>query len=252
MRIYARRGAEHRLRRYWTLTVYRWFLVLLFACAGSGCAAISFNPWKTAGTTEKSPAALPEIQITYSTDSGRLNQQVTGRGETQLASLAASEAMAVPPFTRGTLTIRYPHPRGVPGVALATATFSPAGNTADPGSLASLWKGGGSGPVSSANAREVWEAEIPEQHVAGLVAQLKEKQFFRRVKILGAESQMEATINGKTTSKAFLAMSDLDAMLVNIRARGRREGSRDVPGSSDRMTRLPAESAGQFWPAEAF
>lgn len=78
---------------------------------------------------------------------------------------------------------------------------------------------------------EVWRMDIPDWQLASLLSHLKERQFFRRIKVLGHESDIETVIDGNRFAKEFPAIPELDAMIVNIRKEGRRVDSADKPTS---------------------
>lgn len=163
------------------------------------------------------PAAEEKILLTYRTDSGRLNQS---------ADEETSVARPIPPFTTSTLRIQYPHPDGIQGYARVTATFESQSDDDDTGSLWSLIKGDDSdGNNTPPRFHEVWNADIRDWQLASLIADLKKKDFFRRVKVLGGESHIRVEINGSTMTKEFPAIAELDRLLITIRQEGRPAGA---------------------------
>ena len=130
-----------------------------------------------------------------------------------------------------------PHPAGLAGYSLVTVEFRPQSAASE---SSSIWNTiTGQQPESTPEHTafgEVWQMDIPDWHLASLVSQLKEKQFFRRVKGLGHESEIETVLDGKRFAKEFSAVPDLDAMIVNIRRNGRRI---DSAGMSNSPLNLP-------------
>lgn len=158
-------------------------------------------------------AAEETIQLTYRTDSGRLNDSAADKGPAQ---------KPIPAFTTGTLEIQYPHPQGIKGYARVTATFDSQTDDNDNASLWGLIKGDDSeSKITRPRFHEVWTADIRDWQLASLIADLKKRDFFRRVKVVGSESRIHVEINGSATTKDFPPIAELDRLLITIRQEGR-------------------------------
>jgi hypothetical protein len=197
-----------------------------------GCSMLPVDSWKAPSTAAEEPANK-RFHLSYRTESGRLNRMHAGRDLVQ-ASFEQPADMTIPSFTYGTLTIDYPHPRGLRGYALVRGTFGPneVDQQEDRGLAGFFGWGDSSAKKEVKVSQEVWETELPQEHLARLVDQLKEKQFFRRIKVLGTEAHLATDINGNRMSKDFAAVPELDVMLLNIRRIGR--PSSMSPGSDPR------------------
>lgn len=220
--------ARHATIRICSLSVC--LLVLLNGCSLAGRrtsveapvvapAGSSVEPQAT-GTIQpmaEAPAATPaakeSILLTYRTDSGRLNQS---------AAEENSNAKPVPAFTTSTLQIQYPHPQDINGYARVTATFESRTDDDTDGSLWSIIKGKDSeSKPTPPQFHEAWIADIRDWQLASLIADLKKKDFFRRVKVLDSDSHIRVEINGSTVSKEFPPIAELDRLLITIRQEGR-------------------------------
>lgn len=200
----------------------------LLAClclTSSGCTTLIGRP-TPAGLAEQAAETPHSIQLTYHTDSARLNQLAAGRHESPQAgsSQAGDEqaAMAlIPSFTTSTLTIEYPHPEGVPGHARVTARFESGSFDARSGTL---WRAISGEEVSEApqrpHFREEWQDDIQDWQLASLIAQLHGKGFFRRINVIGSGAHIATNINGDQTAKDFPAVAELDQLLMTIRRKG--------------------------------
>lgn len=205
-----------------TIEPRRGFLIASLSSLLAGCSSLK-PQW---GWNKSAETTSPEksIHLTYRTDSGRLNR-AAGMGRTvQTVAFQSPQATPVPPFSESTLEMQYPHPSGVPGRALLRVTFAAATeDTESPSWIAKVMGDEEEKPTTpSLGQPEVWEQDIPEAHLAAVIKELKKRNFFERIKVLGDDdAHITTAINGNEFGKRFPAIAELDSIIINVRRTGR-------------------------------
>jgi hypothetical protein len=198
-------------------------LYLLAVAASTGCSLP-----KTQGSmgTLATAKQFNEVSITYRTESDRVNLAAAGHsGPTQMVSFQQPSPGLLPNVTTTTLHIQHPHPDGIPGYARARVVVRANGAEASKGS--SIWGRltGGSDDqgAGSHNAQiiEAWLLDIPAWQVNGIMTKLQEENFFRRAKVLGADTFLAVKADGAGFGKKYRSLPELDALILRARHEGR-------------------------------
>jgi hypothetical protein len=129
--------------------------------------------------------------------------------------------------TTTTLRIQKPHPEGIPGYARAAVVVRPNGAEASAGgSFLSRLTGGDEENAANQNAQmiEAWLLDIPAWQVNGIMSKLQEQNFFRRTKVLNAETFLAVKADGAGFGKNYRSMPELDALILRVRHEGRPAG----------------------------
>jgi hypothetical protein len=170
-----------------------------------------------------------EVSITYRTESDRVNLAAAGySGPTQMVSFEQPSPGLLPNVTTTTLNIQRPHPDGIPGYARARVVVR--ANGAEESKGGSIWGRlvGGSDDqrAASDNAQiiEAWLLDIPAWQVNGIVKKLQKQNFFRRAKVLGAETFLAVKADGAEFGKEYRSLPELDALILRVRREGRPAG----------------------------
>lgn len=175
------------------------------------CKAISGCSWATSHDVVPSPAFTQKtdaLSITYRTESDRVN--TAGIGPLRVASFTQSAVDKLPNVTISTLNVKYPHPAGIEGAALATVRSRPVSSDSllDSHSNESPWV-------------ETVVLDVPRWQAAEIVSRLEQQNFFKRSKCLDANAYISVAANGDKFGKKFRAVPELDAMILLVRHRGR-------------------------------
>jgi len=170
-----------------------------------------------------------EVSITYRTESDRVNLAAAGySGPTQMVSFQQPSPGLLPNVTETTLQIQHPHPDGLPGYARAKVFVRP--NGAEESEEGSFWSRliGGSDDQDGANRNaqivEAWLLDIPAWQVNGIMTKLQEQNFFRRAKVLNAETFLAVKADGAGFGKKYRSVPELDALILRVRREGRPVG----------------------------
>lgn len=190
---------------------------LLLAASGVlfGCQAAPTAPPLVVAP----PPAKSAVKLTYRTSADRL---IVAPGTTQLASYDPAAVQSLPGGTTLTLNIASPHPRGIPGLALATITVK--ADVAKPATAPAVWQWISGKPADEPAATgpmEVWAMDIPEWQVDAIVAKLQTARFFQRSQVLSPEVFLAAEVGQKKSGKDYKAMPELDALILRSRQQGR-------------------------------
>ena len=190
----------------------------------AGCATVG-APWTRAETSPSAVAAPSEesISLSYRTDSDRLN--LSGgllSGRIQAAAYQPGGITPIPPVTTSKLRVYYPHPQGIPATALAVVSFEAQTAGETNGALA-MWKkltGGQNDAAGPIAPQEVWSMDFPKAELDAILAKLRRQNFFERSQVLGASTLLATDINGVKFGKEYLAVDELDALILRVRLQG--------------------------------
>lgn len=234
-------------------------VVLVAFLAAGGCSTVK----------QREPASQPvagasnTVRLVYRTESGRLNAlAVAAQPPIQYVGYSPPRANPVPDFTLATLEIKHPHPAGGEDWALVTVVFESSGDRAAAADLSSVWNKIAGLPsdaqpdgVNGKRFREVWTTDIPRWQLEGVIAKLRQENFYKRVKVFDAHALVATEIAGDRFAKDFKEIPELDTLILRIRGQGQLVG-RTGPAAGtappsfrapplfespadDRITRLP-------------
>ena len=170
-----------------------------------------------------------QVSITYRTESDRVNLAAAGdSGPTQMVSFRQPSPGMLPSVTTTTLEIRHPHPEGMPGYARARVVVR--ANATEESKGGSIW-GRLTGKSNDQDAEshkpqiiEAWLLDVPAWQVNGIMTKLQEQSFFRRAKVLGAETFLAVEADGAGFGKKYHSLPELDALILRARREGRPVG----------------------------
>ena len=190
------------------------FAFLAITVCMLGCNSLRWvsSDEQPSGDATVSTAPAP-LQIVYRTKTDRLN-------------LAGAE---LPPCSMATLQIQVPHPHYKADAGFAQLTVLPTSVDADlsPGNLASRQV-----PVP-----DQWAGDIPLWQLEAIVQQLEEANFFRRAKILGAETYLSVSAASGKLGRPYREVPELDAMMVRL---SQAKPPQANAGERPELARLPA------------
>jgi len=200
-------------------------LTLLLALAvGGGCSS---NSWWTAANDFPAGETIRPVRIVYRTPSDRLNIAAAGQPGPQIAwaSTGAPTSLLMPNLTTSTLEIKYPHPRGLSGMAQANVVIRRTSTSADdkPGFFARLtsWTRKSEQTAPQPTYSEVWSLDLPAWQVKAVVDKLRKDNFFQGSKVLNSAAYLGVDLNGKKFGKDYRAVPELDALILRVRREGR-------------------------------
>ncbi len=201
---------------------------ILAIAASTGCSLPKKQGSMGALTTAKQ---FNDVWIAYRTESDRVNLAAAGlSGQTQMVSFQQPSHSPLPNVTTTTLQIQQPHPHGIPGYAQAKVFVRP--NGAEESEGGSFWSRlvGGSDDQDAGNHNaqiiEAWLLDIPAWQVNGIMAKLQEQNFFRRAKVLNAETFLAVKADGVGFGKKYRSVPELDTLILRVRREGRPAGQR--------------------------
>ena len=169
-----------------------------------------------------------QVSITYRTESDRVNLAAGDSGPTQMVSFQQPSPGLLPGVTTTTLEIQHPHPEGIPGYARARVVVR--ANATEESKGGSIWgrligKSDDQGPGShNPQIIEAWLLDVPAWQVHGIMTKLQEQSFFRRAKVLGAETFLAVEADGAGFGKKYHSLPELDALILRARREGRPVG----------------------------
>lgn len=184
-------------------------------------AAVGCTTWRPNQTPverlarEKSDLSN-SIRIQYDSPPGRLAALGAPSADTfdpNMAALAATDTCR--------LSVIYPHPQGVPDMAMATVALLPEDFDDDGESVWDRFSGDEpSVPVPGAPLA-AWTLDVPAWQVNTVVTKLREENFFRRARPLGAEVYLAVKIDDVGFGKDYKPVTELDSLITRIQRTGR-------------------------------
>ena len=159
----------------------------------AGCSSLRWLSDGDEPTSDATVSLAPALlQIVYRTKTDRLN-------------LAGAD---LPPCSMATLQIQVPHPHYKADAGFAQLTVLPTSVDADlsPGNLVSR----------QVPTPDRWAGDIPLWQLEAIVQQLEEANFFRRAKILGAETYLSVSAASGKLGRPYREVPELDAMMVRL------------------------------------
>ncbi len=203
------------------------WLVCLLATAplGVGCSW-----WNHPRPQLDSMAGLYDrASIVYRLDASQLCEPLAvARIEGQLVAYQELPSAPVPNSAVGTLTIKYPHPDGVPGCALAEVvieTRQPDGPDADiqSGKKPSKWAvlmSKFEDKKKKDRAFEHWTFDLPKVELDQAIGKLNETGYFTVAKVTQAGVDVEAKVDKQELHKVWRQVPELDAIMLHVRKSG--------------------------------
>jgi hypothetical protein len=82
------------------------------------------------------------------------------------------------------------------------------------------WGKGDTQPTALASYRQAWTVDVPAWQVQNVVNKLEEQNFFRRSKILNAESFLGVQVGKRKFAKDYRKMPELDAIILRACRQG--------------------------------
>ncbi|MGE0607848.1 MAG: hypothetical protein AB7O62_12210 [Pirellulales bacterium] len=202
-------------------------LSLFVACliGTTGCSTMS--AWRA--VSSEPAGAFKKLRVTYRADSEQIKAACAAPpSEGQLVSYQ-EPATPLPDNTISTLEIVYPHPNGVPGMALVQVKIEARGQTENPAQPSSsafkrFWNRTRDelpGLKGTGWTQERWVVDMPREDVERLVASLRSQGYFTKDKVATATTSLAATIDGTKTNKRWRQTRELDELITHVRTDGR-------------------------------
>lgn len=220
-----------------------WAVITAAVISAAGCASVSQGPSASQKGSVHTLAGNSQHQsarIVYHSESDRLN--VWAAGQAAEGSSSPLPAAWLPGVSTCKLEIVHPHPQGTAGYALATLVFSPL---QDEGQGGGIWEtmtrtitGGEPPQPRDPVADETWLLEIPAAQVDGILAKLRQQNFFQRSKTLNPAVFLRVELDGTGFGKEFRAVPELDALIVRTRQQGRNAASSGLASGFRRLPRV--------------
>jgi hypothetical protein len=202
-------------------------LIWLLAASplGTGCSG-----WNHPKPQLDSMAGLYDrASIVYRLDASQLCEPMAvARIEGQLVAYQELPTAPVPNSAVGTLTIKYPHPEGVPGCALAEVvieTRKPDGPDADiqSGKKPSKWAvlmSKFEDKKKKDRAYEFWTFDLPKSELDRAIGNLNETGYFTVAKVTQPGVDVAAQVDKREEHKVWRQVPELDAIMLHVRKSG--------------------------------
>ena len=178
-------------------------------CVGTlfvlACAALLMTGCKLAGIAGSGNEVASANSPALSRSMAPAPARIIYRTKTDRLNVAGSR---LPPCSMATLQLQVPHPHHhyKSNMGYAKLLVLPCSVDSDlkPGEL----------PQQVSAGAQVWEGEVPTWQIDAVIQQLKDDNFFRRAKILGADAFVAVQTDDKQLAKPYRSVPELDAILV--------------------------------------
>lgn len=213
--------------------------VALVAASASGC--IQFG-----GSVPRDASAglFEEAAISYRVDAGKEGlAMAAARIEGQLVSYDQVPSTPRSDHSVGRLTLQYPHPRGVDGMALARVEINSKWHTTPDGEVqtvdqsalstrltTALAEGKWPGKTTAGELHESWELDIPKAQLDRIVADLNGAGYFGKQRKSKSGIELAARIDGGQVTKAWEQVPELDLLMRRVRSEGQLIAYHRTPG----------------------
>ncbi len=199
---------------------------VLLSCL-AGCSA-SF-PWRKV-PLDATSGLYEDAALTYRVDAGKLGQPLDVlRVEHQRVSHEQVASSPLPNESIGTLSIKYPHPAGKQGYALARFVLDsgrPKTETDEPGAIWTLLRRKADEPDvpksvegSQPEIHESWEMDIAHAELDAIFKMLANLGFYDKTRPGGAH--LTVRMNGVAQSKDWDQIPVLNQLVQRVRSEGR-------------------------------
>ncbi len=198
--------------------------------------------------------------VTYRLDAGRMGEPIAvSRVQGQLVSY---EDKATPPQAAasvGTLTVEYPHPEGIAGMARCRVVLEthkagrPKSSTGTTAAIASAVSGSVdwmTSPWSKDTATyEAWVLDIPKIEFDRIVGGLNDQGYFSPVASKTKTTpgvEVTAKIDGRKLKREWKQVAELDALMLHVRQSGQLETYRRPTTTAKSQQASPTSSVAAY------
>ena len=203
-------------------------LVLLSGlCCFGGCAGTIDAP----PPMDVARGDYRKVELNYELDAGRMSVPLAlTRVEAQLVSHEQVASNPLPKRSTGKLIVRYPHPAGREGYAMAAVIIesdvqrAPPSKT--PGGIWWRWFAGSNRakpadtPMLEKGIHETWVVDLPKAELDALVAELADPAPWGRRNESVDAARMTLTLDGKRYRLRGSDIPSLEQLMRDIRGRG--------------------------------
>ncbi|MEX2119507.1 MAG: hypothetical protein WD847_07920 [Pirellulales bacterium] len=223
---------------------------ICLASALAGCAGFKPREAEIHPDVVESDGLYRSALVSYQVDAGGVNPSNAAGYQ---VSFQAPPPVSQAPARR--LSIQYPHPRGLAGLALAEVVFESAAPepAADGTSAWRRWMAAADrvarntlpGVQWADGVEEAWALDIPRSDLDRVLAGLFEAGYFNRRPGTTGEVDLSATVDGALLNQRWGRVDELDALIERVRQEGQLVSYTRAPRSRS------TESAGPTVPYRA-
>jgi hypothetical protein len=227
----------------------------------TGCAAFRSGETQL-GANSATRDSFASAAITYRLDPEPLAQTQAPASETQLVSYTQETPRPTTPQNVQLLSVKYPHPAGRKGYALAEVVVAnPSAGEADKGAG---WLDGVRratrdylpGVAYGDGIESAWALDVPVADVDHLIHGLDGQGYFGDSSVPVAGVELSARVNGLGFQKQWHTVPELNALITRVRREGKLVSHREAAdllrpiGPDPRVTGLAfTQSTAEFLPA---
>jgi len=211
----------------------RSLIAIGLAATLTGCAALRSGETQL-GAKAAAHETFASAAITYRLDPQPLAQAPPAASETQLVSYTPETPRQMVPQKMQLLSLKYPHPNGRKGYALAEVVVAdPSAGEAD---KAGGWLDGVRrvtrdylpGMAYGDGIESAWALDVPIAEVDGLIHGLDAQGYFGNASVPVPGVELSARVNGLGFQKQWHAVPELNALIARVRREGRLVSHREA------------------------